>query len=40
MTIVSRIRVPEFDAFASPEQLMTDFLADVTAWQKAKGAGE
>ncbi len=27
-------------AFTSPEQLMADFLADVAAWQKAKGASE
>jgi hypothetical protein len=27
-------------AFTSPEHLMADFLADVAAWQKAKGAGE
>jgi Family of unknown function (DUF6516) len=26
-------------AFTTPEQLMADFLADVAAWQKAKGAG-
>jgi Family of unknown function (DUF6516) len=26
-------------AFTSPEQLMADFLAEVAAWQKAKGVG-
>lgn len=26
--------------FTSPEQLMADFLADVAAWQNAKGTGE
>ena len=28
------------DIFTSPEQLMADFLADVAAWQKTKGAGK
>lgn len=26
--------------FTSPEQLMADFLAEVAAWRKAKGASE